>query len=333
VLQWRHVGWVRRAMGLVSIPAMAVFAAMQINMHYGYIPTVGDLVGAPLPGQVDPARLLVPSRPHELGGVAGAVAHLDLPAPTSRFEHRRGWVWVPPVYFSVPRPRLPVLMLISGTPGRPDDWLRAGGALALANRWADEHHGVAPVMVLPDANGSGTGDTECVNSPRGQAETYLTVDVPRFMIEHFGVAESPRQWAVAGLSEGGTCALVLAARHPDRFSSFADFSGDPAPTLGSDARTIRDLYNGSIGAWRAHDPVRWFATDASMGVEGYFAIGSSNHHDLESLTSLATHARAAHMRIVTDLLPGGGHDWYTWKRALRNAYPWLVNRLGTADPA
>jgi enterochelin esterase-like enzyme len=329
--QWRRVGWVRRAMGLVSIPAMAVFAALQINLHYGYLPTVGDLLGAPFPGQVDPERLLMTSRPRELGRVGGAVARLDLPAPVSRFGHRPGWVWVPPVYFSVPRPRLPVLMLISGTPGRPEDWFRAGGALTLANDWADAHDGIAPVMVLPDANGSATGDTECVDSPRGQADTYLTIDVPNFMIEHFGVATSPRQWAVAGLSEGGTCALSLTARHPDRFSSFADFSGDAAPTLGSDARTIRDLYHGSTEAWRAHDPVRWFARDASMGVEGFFAIGGGNHHDLESVRLLAAQARAAHMHVVTDVIPGGGHNWYTWKRALRDAYPWLINRLGTAD--
>jgi len=330
VWQWRHVGWVRRVMGLVSIPAMAAFAAMQINLHYGYVPTVGDLLGAPLPGQVSAASLLMPTRPPELAGFAGgAVAHLDLPAPTSRFRHRQGWVWVPPVYYAVPRPRLPVLMLIAGTPGRPEDWFRAGGALALANRWAQDHHGIAPVMVLPDANGSGTADTECVDGPRGQAETYLTVDVPRFMIQQFGVAASPRQWAVAGLSEGGTCALQLTARHPDVFSSFADFSGDAAPTLGSDARTIRVLYNGSTDAWRAHDPVSWFAKDAAMGVEGFFAVGSGDRGDLESVKSLTTSARADNLHVVVDVLPGGGHNWYTWKRALRDAYPWLVDRLGT----
>src|SRR3954469_13377515 len=83
---------------------------------------------------------------------------------------------------------LPVLMLISGTPGVPFDWLRGGGALALANAWAISHGGDAPIMVLPDANGSSWGDTECVDGPRGRAETYLTVDVPAFLRARFDAA-------------------------------------------------------------------------------------------------------------------------------------------------
>ncbi|MDQ1457052.1 MAG: hypothetical protein QOH28_2672 [Actinomycetota bacterium] len=336
--QWPKVGWARRCVALVAIPALAIFAGLQINMHYGHVPTIGDLLHAPLPGQVSPARLLIPSGGREPAGVGdaalasrGRVTHVDIPAPESRFDHRRGWIWVPPAYFSVPHPRLPVLMLIAGTPGSPDDWFRAGEALTLADQWAAAHNGVAPVMVLPDANGSGTGDTECVDGPHGNAETYLTVDVPRFMIEHFGVAPGSRQWAVAGLSEGGTCALTLVARHPDRFSSFADFAGNAAPTLGSVERTIRSLYNGSTADWRAHDPVQWFAKDASAGVEGFFVVGRGDHGDIQSVTSLAADARAAHLRTFVEILPGGGHNWYTWKRALRLTYPWLVARLGSGQ--
>jgi S-formylglutathione hydrolase FrmB len=332
--QWSKVGWARRCVVLVAIPALAAFAAVQINRHYGHVPTIGDLLHAPLPGQVPPSRLLIAPGANEPDGVdaaslpsQGVVTHVDIPARESQFVHRRGWVWVPPAYFSVPHPRLPVLVLIAGTPGSPDDWLRAGEALKLANQWARAHDGTAPMMVLPDANGSGTADTECVDGTRGRAETYLTVDVPRFMIERFGAAAGARQWAVAGLSEGGTCALMLVARHPDRFSTFADFAGDAAPTLGSDERTIRSLYNGSTAEWRAHDPVSWFAKDASSGVEGYFAVGSHDDGDIDSVTSLGDSARAAHLKTVVEVIPGGGHNWYTWKRALRDAYPWLVARL------
>jgi len=335
--QWPKVGWARRGLALLAIPALVALAGVQINAHYGHIPTVGDLLHAPLAGQVSPTRLLIPAGTREPSGANpaalpahGLVSHVEIPAPESQFGHRRGWVWVPPAYFSVPHPRLPVLMLLAGTPGSPDDWLRAGEALTLANRWAADHGGVAPVMVFPDANGSGTADTECVDGPRGRAETYLTVDVPRFMIEHFGVAARASQWAVAGASEGGTCALMLVARHPDRFSTFADFAGDPAPTLGNVERTIRLLYNGSTAEWRAHDPVSWFAKDASAGVEGFFAVGSHDSGEIQSVTSLAARARAAHMKIVLDVIPGTAHNWYAWKRALRDAYPALVARLGAA---
>src|SRR5205085_5153276 len=53
--QWQRVGWRRRAAALISVPALAAFGALQANAHYGYLPTVGDLLGAPLAGQVDAA--------------------------------------------------------------------------------------------------------------------------------------------------------------------------------------------------------------------------------------------------------------------------------------
>ena len=187
------------------------------------------------------------------------------------------------------------------------------------------------MMVLPDANGSSTGDTECVDGPRGLAETYLAIDVPAFMRRTFNAAMDPQQWAIAGLSEGGTCALDLAARHPDRFATFADFSGDPAPTLGSAQHTLEALYAGSRSAARAHDPAVWFASDSSAGVEGFFAVGSADHGYLRRESGIANIARRDGMRTQLDVIAGGGHNFPTWAHALRDAYPWIVSRLGVKD--
>jgi S-formylglutathione hydrolase FrmB len=341
IWQWQRVGWWRRAVALIAAPLLAAFGGLQINAHYGYLPTVGDLLGAPLPGQVNARQLenraiATPVASHARAKQAvvsvGSVALFDIPAPVSHFHHRAAYVWVPPVYFSTPQPHLPVLMLISGTPGSTGDWLRGGGALAVANTWAAAHGGYAPMMVLPDANGSGMGDTECVDGPRGQAETYLTVDVPAFMHQAFSAATDRQQWAIAGLSEGGTCALDLAARHPDRFATFADFSGDPAPTIGSSQHTLRALYGGSWSAMRAHDPTVWFASDTTAGVEGFFAVGSTDHGYLRAEERVAQVASRDGMRIQRDVISGGGHDFRTWAHALRDAYPWIVARLDRHNP-
>src|SRR5262249_28654924 len=150
------------------------FGALQINDHYAYLPTLGDLLGAPLPGQVNASQLT--RMPTDQSLRIGRIANIDIPSPVSQFVHRRGFVWLPPSYFAGSRSTLSVLMLLAGTPGSPSDWLRGGRAFVVANRWAANHHGDAPIMVFPDANGHPTGDTECVDSPRGAAETYLTVD-------------------------------------------------------------------------------------------------------------------------------------------------------------
>ena len=320
VWQWPRVTWWRRVVALSAVPLLVMFCGLQINAHYGYLPTLGDLFGAPLPGQVAaqvleqlPRQPTVPNRRHghriepalararrrpilsvtatSAAETLGLVAQVDIPGPASHFAARPGFVWLPPWYFTHPGAWLPVLMLLAGSPGAPADWLRAGGALATATVYARLHHGYAPIMVLPDANGSFFGDTECVDGPAGRAETYLTVDVPNFMHARFDASVDPRRWAVAGLSEGGTCALDLVARHPDRFRTFADFSGDAAPTLGSVHRTVALLYGGSYPKFATHDPARWFGADARSSVAGYFAVGTGDTSHVAVAKGLTTAPR------------------------------------------
>jgi S-formylglutathione hydrolase FrmB len=182
-------------------------------------------------------------------------------------------------------------------------------------------------MVFPDPNGHLTGDTECVDSTRGAAETYLTIDVPVFMHSRFGVPLDPQRWAIAGLSEGGTCALELASRHPDIFGTFADYSGDMAPRVGSQANTVRVLYAGSTYAWTLHNPSRWFALDAAYDTEGVIACGSRDRGYLPREQQIVNAARQAQMRISLVIVRGGDHSFRLWAHALAITYPWLVTRV------
>ncbi len=354
VWQWPRVAWWRRAFAFATLPSLVAFAGLQINAHYGYLPTVGDLLGAPLSGQVsanmiertalDFARaerqggrerpLLASHNPDSPGSAipaaayrVGLVSEVPIPAPVSHFRARAAYVWVPPWYFTHPAVQLPVLMLLVGAPGRTDDWFRAGGALQDAVAYARAHGGYAPVIVVPDSNGGVFSDTECVNGPQGQVETYLTVDVPKFMHIHFNAPLNAQQWAVGGLSAGGTCALVLSARNPYRFRTFADFSGDFSPNMGSVRNTLRVLYAGSYGAYIAHDPTRWFRFDASTGLAGVIAVGSKDFHCIGVEHRLVQTARRDGLSVMLDVIPGGGHNFPTWRRSLADAFPWIVHRL------
>ena len=155
-------------------------------------------------------------------------------------------------------------MLLHGTPGDPTDWVEAGQAQATADAWAARHGGVAPVLVMPDINGTFTDDTECVDSPLGQVETYLTVDVPAAVRTNLGTLPPGPAWAIAGLSEGGSCAIMLALRHPDLFATFGDFSGLAGPRAGETnddtADTVAQLFGGSQQAFAAHEPADLLAS-------------------------------------------------------------------------
>jgi S-formylglutathione hydrolase FrmB len=334
IWQWRVVRWWRRGVALLAVPFLAAFAGLQINAHYGYLPTVGDLVGVPLPGEV--ASLgFVPAHGAWVPAAAavrvrsdmGVVTQIDIPGRVSHFHARAAWVWLPPAYFTGPDRALPVVMLLAGVPGATRDWLRGAFAARTADAWSRAHDGLAPILVFPDPNGSALADTECVDGPQGNSETYLTVDVPAFMHEYFHTPTGAASWAVGGLSEGATCALMLGARHPDKFSIFADFSGGKAPSSGNPKQTLERLYGGDRNAMRAHDPARWFALDARLGEQGVVIAGGDDAGALAAQAKLVADARAVGFPLRTDLIPGGGHNFQTWGRALQDTFPWIATTL------
>ncbi len=334
--QWQVVGRWRRALAFVAVPLLAAFAGLQINAHYGYLPTVGDLFGVPLPGQIDtlpapPAtgRWVPRAVMQRVAEDLGVVTEVNIPGTVSHFHARAAWVWLPPAYFTVRR-TLPVLMLLSGVPGASRDWLRGAFAARTADAWSRRHHGLAPILVFPDPNGSALRDTECVDGPLGNSETYLTVDVRAFMHSYFHTSTSRTVWGVGGMSEGATCALDLATRHPHVFSLFADFSGAVAPNVGRPRKTLQVLYGGNRALLRAHDPAHWFAWDARIGLRGVIVAGGDDQSARAAQSKLAAIARRVRLSLRTLIIPRGGHNFPTWGHALALTFPWIASHLDHA---
>jgi S-formylglutathione hydrolase FrmB len=363
------VGWAsgtnrQRVGGVAGAVLLAVLAAVLINLHYGYEPTLGDVLGAPIDHEVSEGELRQtlneppttvrsttttgsgttagstesssttttiiadPALPSTGSSTHGTVASLDIPATVSGFAHRPAFVWLPPRFFTPDRSSLSVVIMLAGAPGQPDNWLRGGNAGRTADAYAAQHGGLAPVMVFPDPNGSFTADTECVDGPQGQAETYLTVDVPAFIRNTLGITSDASHWAVGGLSEGGTCALVLSLRHPDLFRAFVDLSGDMRPNLGAADQTLQNLFGGSASEQAAHDPLTLLSRRRYTDVTGLFEVGSEDHVKLADAQQLVQAATAAGItaRLVT---PSGGHNFQFWRAAFADAFPWLADLVDT----
>lgn len=69
-------------------------------------------------------------------------------------------------------------------------------------------------------------DTECVDIPNGpQTETFFTKDLRADIAGHYRIGREARSWGVIGDSTGGYCALKMAMRHPDAYSSAVALSG------------------------------------------------------------------------------------------------------------
>jgi len=328
---WRRARHLQRGASILAVPLLIAFGLVRIDAHYAYLPTLGDVLGTPMPHEVrtpTPRRPLSPDPPPTINH--GEVVEVDIPS-SKRFVHRPGFVWLPPAWFVTPRPRLPVVELMAGVPGQPDNMIRAATADGVADAYAAGHAGVAPILVFPDHNGSFTGDTECVDGPRGAAETYLLTDIPKYMRRRFDASSGPSHLAIVGYSEGGTCAVTLALRHPDLVGTFVDIGGDIRPNLGlrpgQEARTVAGLYGGDASQWPLHDPLHLLASHRYPSTAGWFEDGLSDAAPLASARELVAGGKAAGMATVFVPVPGG-HSFAFASKAVADSFPWLASRLG-----
>ena len=175
----------------LPVALVAVIASLlQANITYQLYPTVGTL--DPLSGPEELAYADIGRRAPRDGGVLTSV-HLDNPA--SGFAARDAQVYLPPAYFAHPRPKLPVVVLVSGVPGSPEQWFAEGRAGQALDAFAEDHRGLAPITVAVDANGAVFKDTLCVDSPAtgDKVMTYLAEDVPAGVAKLFDVDENPAE--------------------------------------------------------------------------------------------------------------------------------------------
>jgi S-formylglutathione hydrolase FrmB len=339
----RRGGAIRRVGGALGVVVVLLAGVGQVNVHFGQFPTLRAALGLPQPGQVAfqavaSAEPLTVSRPP--GGALssawrppsgmpaiGAVSEVVIDPTQSRFPARPAWLYLPPAYLTAPRARLPVLVLVSGQPGSPHDWLEGGRLAAVMNRFAAAHAGLAPVDIMPDALGTSFANPLCLDSRLGRAATYLAVDVPAWARTHLQVDADPRTWAVGGLSAGGTCALQLATTKPEVYPTFVDISGQSEPSLGDRARTVAAAFGGDMAAFTAANPLDLLAKHRYPGSAGVVAVGNADTVYRPQDQLVAGAARRAGMQIVFRELPGG-HDWCVWSAGLETSLPWLAGRLG-----
>jgi enterochelin esterase-like enzyme len=329
---WRRARWPRRIAGVAAVLLAVVSAGSAANQTFQYYPNFDRLLGQNANHFLDNAQLAAMRNQVAKTGQLpdhGATLSISIPGKNLKFTPRQAYVWVPPAWFASSHAKLPVIELLHGTPGQPSDWTRAIYADATSLAFAEQHHGEAPILVMPDINGSLAGDSECVNSTMlGDVETYLTKTVPQFMQKNFNASTTPGSMAIAGLSEGGLCATTLALNNPKVYSAFANYSGDESPTYQDDnkAQTIQTLFGGSQANYNAHNPPYLLTQEHFTGLSGWFEAGAQDSQSLQAARAL--HALAFNAGIDACIMtPPGAHNFDFWTQAFQNSLPWLSWKL------
>jgi S-formylglutathione hydrolase FrmB len=339
---WKRAGLVRRLAAVAAVLLTLLVTLGTVNQQSDTFPTVGRLVTLDPEHVVDIPNLQeIRDRVAATGALPahGVVIEVTIPPTVSHFSTRPAYVYLPPAWFARITPSLPTLVLLPGEPGSAADWSDAGDADNTADAFAQAHRGSAPIIVMPDPNGLATDDSECVDSTFGNAETYLVQDVPAYARSRFHASTSPGSLAIAGLSAGGTCSLMLALRHPTVYPTFASYSGFSFPQYEETSRTetIDTLFGGSKANFDAHDPMLLLQQGHFDGLAGWFEVGDRDTQPLQAARSLEPAALKAGIATCLLVRPGG-HDYDLWSQALVDSFPWLAWRLGliaqpTHEPA
>lgn len=344
--------WHHKLSTVVAAALVTSMAFLQINAYYGLYLTLGDLTGAsaedvpPLPASMTKRFATVEKEQSRPGPVAehwkepaglpahGQVFSVQIPGTRSGFQARTGYVYLPPAYRTKDRPRLPVLMLMTGQPGNPSQWLGTGNIQRIMDSYAARHRGLAPIVVMPDATGTEDVETMCMDSQITRAETYLSQDVPDWIRGTLTVDEDPRRWTAAGFSFGGTCALQMATRFPQQFPNAIVMSGEAEPGVYADRKeTIQAAFNGNARRFDSLVPLTLLRERRYPGSAVYFSAGQADQLYSGYMATTSAAARKAGMRTAVHPLPSVGHTWKVPNAALPRGLEWLSGRLGLETPS
>jgi S-formylglutathione hydrolase FrmB len=333
----------RKVLAIACGLVVLVATGSQINRYFAYYPTVRALTGS----EADVSALTgAAKRPSQsvatpvverwTGPATGKsqVVTAPIPGTLSGFTARDAYIYLPPAYTSPSPPLLPVLILVSGQPGGPQDWVTAGNLQAQLDQFAAANDGLAPVAVVVDPNGPQDTITMCMDSNIAKADTYLSQDVPNWIISELGVDANHAHWAFGGFSYGGTCSIEMATRHPDLFPSFIDISGEREPAISTDrTQTIQTAFGGNTAEFDAQTPLVLLSQRQYPDVWGFFSVGENDTEFVKEMTEVSAAAQKAGMTIKIDPVPDQGHSWAVPAAALLPGLDWLAPRLGLARPA
>ncbi|MGW1879651.1 alpha/beta hydrolase [Streptomyces sp. NPDC001975] len=236
------------------------------------------------------------------------------------------YVWLPPQYDepAYRNHRFPVVELLPGYPGSAKAWF---GSLKVHEQLLPLMRSgrVAPfILVAPRTNLLAGVDTGCANIPGTvNADSWLSIDVPKMVTDNFRAAAAPANWAVAGYSAGAHCAVKLAVAHPDRYRAAVSLSGYNDPigernSLAAQSVPLRARNNPYLLLRKAATPPRIALYLSGESGDGYQAGVA-----LEQLAKAPTT-----VHVVFLPRSAGGHNMALWRPQVPTVFEWLTVNMG-----
>jgi enterochelin esterase-like enzyme len=350
-LMWWMVrtGWVlvRVLAACLAFTVAMAFGVMAVNRYYGYYETWGAVAGdltnqgidsaIQVPGSGLPHRSQLDARHSAeiFGGLAKRQGYTLRLAVAGRRSHltRVVYVYLPPQYFqSAYRGyRFPVIELIHGQPGEPQDWINVVGVTVTLDKLLNDRLARPVVLVMPDANGGEDISLQCLNQVGGPQDlTYLAQDLPEQIARIFRVQPPGRGWGVAGYSEGGFCAANIALRFRHGYGFAGLLSGYFKPFDNQFANPIRAVnpFGGNRRLARENTPLDEIQELPAGAVIPRFWLGagSDDRPDVINARYFWQELALRQTDVPLTFTPGG-HNMATWRAEVQRMLKWMTRGL------
>jgi len=219
---------------------------------------------------------------------------------------------------NTPVDELHVLWLLHGLSDDYTAWCRFTAIEDYARRYNT-------IVVMPDAEQSFY--TDMVHGMKFY--TYLTEELPKFMVRNFGISTARELNHIAGLSMGGFGAMKIALAQPERFCTVGTFSG----SLDMADRSIRaeiprlykDIYGDDMNIKNTKEDLIYMLDKLTAdGVDIpkiflYCGTGDTLH---EANAHFLAHCKKLGIPVKHNE-DGGCHTWKYWNEQVYNYLAWI----------
>ncbi len=223
--------------------------------------------------------------------------------------------------------RYPVIIAPPTYPGSPEALFRNFDLQNALARAVQKKIIADSILVVPATSFPGAPDSECVNYPQGlpQVETWMTTDVPTWIVNHFRTVADRNSWATMGVSAGAWCASAMSFLHPDTFAAAVSLSGYFYPKFDSNPPYPRrspslEPYNLEKEAGTAPAPIAMLVQASAQDKVAYPSTARflQNTKPPLSITSMVSAT--------------GGHRWIIWRPLLPVSLKWLGQTIPGFHP-
>ncbi|MGW4063119.1 alpha/beta hydrolase [Amycolatopsis sp. NPDC004747] len=322
----------------VAVTAVCVLltTTAAVNARVGYVRSGPDLVlllqrgGGPfhgigrvfedegsMPG-TQRIRLADPADPD-----APLVERMVIADPANAVLSGRNFLLLPPGYTDAVNAhrRYPVVYLVHGSPGGPEDWLAAGdapGTLRLFYR----NRALPPMIVVSvDLSAGRPGrNWEGLDVPGGpRLETYLARSVVTAIDRRYRTLADRGHRALGGMSAGAFAALNIGLRHSSEFGSLLLSMPYDTPENGK-----------ALGASAsANTPREYLRTmPFPRPVAAFLAAGAGAPGDVADARRIGEAFRARGQQAVVHTEDGAGHTWRTARATLPHLLAFAAGVFG-----